>query len=111
MFPFGRRYLDFSFRASWSGLDAGCCWEEQERILGDLRALVRHSIPAGTLDYGVLSGDPERWDTAILTLAHDKASGSLIATMARHRHVFSVGTGAGFDEERFVITDSRPAKP
>jgi hypothetical protein len=26
--------------------------------------------------------------------------------MARHRHVFGVGPEAGFDEERFVITDS-----
>ncbi len=26
--------------------------------------------------------------------------------MARHRHVFGVGPAAGFDEERFVITDS-----
>src|SRR5215207_7074011 len=53
--------------------------EEQERILEELRALVWRSVPAGTLAYGVLTGDPERWDAAILTLVHDKATSGLIA--------------------------------
>ena len=205
------RYLDFSFRASKQArvriVERPGRWmppEEQNRILEELRALVRRSVPAGTLDYGVLTGDPERWDAAILTLIHDKQTGGLIAfnalsiltcelrgrpqevihlglvmvdsaararglswvlyglttmllfarrrlrplwisnvtqvpavfgmvsesfanvfpsplpgsrrsfdhlrlaraIMARHRHVFGVGPEAGFDEERFVITDS-----
>lgn len=215
MFPFGHRYLDFGFRASKQArvriVERPGRWmsrAEQERILEELRALVRRSIPAGTLDYGVLTGDPERWDAAILTLVHDRGNdrdpGALIAfnalsildcelrgrpqevihlglvmvdsaararglswvlyglttmllfarrrlrplwvsnvtqvpavfgmvsesfanvfpsplpgsrrsfdhlrlaraIMARHRHVFGVGPEAGFDEERFVITDS-----
>jgi hypothetical protein len=185
-----KRYLDFSFRASKQArvriVERPGRWmpkEEQERILEELRALVRRSVPAGTLDYGVLTGDPERWDAAILTLIHDKTTGALLAfnalsiltcelrglswvlyglttmllfarrrlrplwisnvtqvpavfgmvsesfanvfpspmpgsrrsfdhlrlartIMARHRHVFGVGAEAGFDEERFVITDS-----
>ncbi|MFP5286279.1 MAG: hypothetical protein ACLGI9_11120 [Thermoanaerobaculia bacterium] len=211
MTPINRRYLDFTFRASKEArvriVERPGRWmpkEEQERILEEMRALVRRSVPAGTLDYGVLTGDPERWDAAILTLIHDKSTGGLIAfnalsilecelrgrpqevihlglvmvdsaararglswvlyglttmllfarrrlrplwisnvtqvpavfgmvsesfanvfpsplpgsrrsfdhlrlaraIMARHRHVFGVGPQAGFDEERFVITDS-----
>jgi hypothetical protein len=210
-FPFGKRYLDFTTRATRQArvriVERPGRWmaaPEQARILADMRALVKRSIPAGTLDYGVLTGDPERWDAAILTLVYDRATGDLLAfnalsildcelrgeprevihlglvlidpgaraqglswvlyglttmllfarrrlrplwvsnvtqvpavfgmvsesfvdvfpsplpgarrsfahlqlarsILARHRHVFGVGPEAGFDEERFVITDS-----
>jgi GNAT superfamily N-acetyltransferase len=210
-FPFGKRYLDVRFRASRRArvrvMERPGRWlepAERQRLLEEMRALVRRSIPGETLDYGVLTGDAERWDAAILTLIHDAESGALIAfnalailrcelrgqprevihlglvlvdpgaraqglswvlyglttmllfarrrlqplwvsnvtqvpaifgmvaesfadvfpsplpgsrrsfdhlqlaraIMARHRHVFGVGPEAGFDEERFVITDS-----
>ena len=211
MFPFGRRYLHFQFRASKQArvrvVERPGRWlppAERERILAEMRALVERSNPGGGLAYGVLSGDPERWDAAILTLVYDRATGGLLAfnalailpcelygqpqdvihlglvmvdpaarsqglswvlyglttmllfarrrlrplwisnvtevpavfgmvsesfanvfpsplagarrsfehlrlartVMARHRHVFGVGPEAGFDEERFVITNS-----
>lgn len=85
-FPFGRRDLDFHFRASRRArvrvVERPGRWmapAEQEEILAAMRQLVRRSIPAGTLDYGVLTGDPERWDAAILTLVYDRGTGALIA--------------------------------
>lgn len=210
-FPFGKRYLDFTTRATRQArvriVERPGRWmasEEQARLLAAMQALVRRSIPAGSLEYGVLTGDPERWDAAILTLVSERTTGELLAfnalsildcelfgepqevihlglvlvdpgaraqglswvlyglttmllfarrrlrplwvsnvtqvpavfgmvsesfglvfpsplpgarrsfahlqlaraILARHRHVFGVGPEAGFDEERFVITDS-----
>lgn len=59
--PFGHRYLDFGFRASKQVrvriVERPGRWmpaAEQARILEELRALVRRSIPSDSLDYGVL---------------------------------------------------------
>jgi hypothetical protein len=44
-----------------------------ERLIADLRRIVRAATPAGTLDYGVASGDRERLDDAIVTIVYDRA--------------------------------------
>lgn len=177
--------------------------EAQRALLADLRAVVAKTLDQG-LEYGVLTGDPERLRQAIVTILYDRATGAPIAfnalsvmdvelrgrpiealhlglvmvdpgyrtqglswvlygltcilvffrkglrpvwisnvtqvpavigkvaegftsafpnpfepsrrsfdhltvareIMRRHRHVFGVGPEAGFDEERFVITDA-----
>lgn len=47
-------------------------------LLESMRTLVRSGI-GHDLDYGVLSGDPERLRNAVLTLLYDRASGKLVA--------------------------------
>lgn len=177
--------------------------DEQAALVADLRGVAGTGIGA-ELDYGVLSGDPERLSQAVVTLLHDRRTGALVAfnalsfmpvqlrgrdadvlhlglvmvdpayrakgmswilygltclliffrrgmrplwvsnvtqvpsiigkvaesfdtawpnplvdsrrsfehlgiarqVMARHRHVFGVGAEAGFDEQRFVITNA-----
>lgn len=44
--------------------------DELARVLADLRTIVAAAVPAGELDYGVVSGDPERLDASILTIAY-----------------------------------------
>jgi hypothetical protein len=43
-----------------------------DRLVADLQQVVRASTPAGTLDYGVASGDRARLDAAIITIVHDR---------------------------------------
>jgi hypothetical protein len=52
---------------------------ELNALVKEMRALVRRSIPGESLDYGVLTGDKERLEAAIITLIRDKDSGRLIA--------------------------------
>lgn len=44
-----------------------------DRLVGDLQRIVRASTAAGSLDYGVASGDRARLDDAIVTLVRDRA--------------------------------------
>src|SRR5262245_23939036 len=69
----GRRPLHTSFRIR-SGARARILefpgrWmpdAEQARLLSDLRAVVAGSVDRGALDYGVLTGDRDAWDRAVL---------------------------------------------
>jgi len=44
-----------------------------DRLVAVLQRIVRAATPAGTLDYGVASGDRSRLDDAIVTVIHDRA--------------------------------------
>lgn len=46
--------------------------DEVDRLVADLRTVVRASIPTGSLDYGAASGDPGRLDASIITLVYDR---------------------------------------
>ena len=73
----GRRPLHTSFRIR-SGARARILefpgrWlpdAEQDRLLADLRAVVAGSVERGALAYGVLTGDREAWDRAVLTVIY-----------------------------------------
>jgi hypothetical protein len=52
--------------------------DEIARVLEAMRDLVRRGI-GQDLDYGVLSGDPERLRRAVVTLLHDRKDGRLVA--------------------------------
>jgi len=49
-----------------------------DALLADMRSVVAKSMN-GDLNYGVLSGDPERLRQAIVTLLYDKSSGNPVA--------------------------------
>jgi hypothetical protein len=53
--------------------------EEQARIIEDLRGIARITVPGETLDYGVLTGSPERLERAILTVLYDNATKKPVA--------------------------------
>jgi hypothetical protein len=53
--------------------------EQRAALLADLRAVVRSSTQAGELEYGVLTGDPERWENCILTVIHAPDDGRPVA--------------------------------
>lgn len=79
------RYLDLRLRAnrqvSIRIVERPGLWMAEDQIhqlLADLRSVTSKGI--GTdLDYGVLTGDPERLRQAIVTLLYDRASGAPIA--------------------------------
>ncbi len=50
-----------------------------ETLLADLRAVVAESVPGGTLDYGVLSGDPAYLAQAVVTILYDAQDGRPVA--------------------------------
>ena len=52
--------------------------EQIEHLLGEMRQIVRNGI-GHDLEYGILTGDPERLRQGIVTLLYDKASGNAIA--------------------------------
>ncbi len=52
--------------------------EAQRALLADLRAVVATTLDKG-LEYGVLTGEPERLRQAIVTILYDRASGAPIA--------------------------------
>jgi hypothetical protein len=73
----GTRYLDFQFTTRYGArariVERPGRWmaeAELARLVEDLRSVVRASLPAGSLDYGVLTGDPERLRNAILTVIY-----------------------------------------
>jgi hypothetical protein len=44
-----------------------------DQLVTDLQRVVRAATPAGTLDYGVASGNRERLDSAVVTIVYDRA--------------------------------------
>jgi hypothetical protein len=46
---------------------------ELDQLTADLQRIVRTATPAGTLGYGVASGDRARLDSSIITLVYDRA--------------------------------------
>lgn len=53
--------------------------DELRALVGDLRAIARATLGDRELDYGVLTGDPERLSRAVVTLLHDRSSGRPVA--------------------------------
>ena len=53
--------------------------QEQARLRADLFAVAERVLPGGDLDYGVLSGRPESWADAVLTVIYDARSGAAVA--------------------------------
>ena len=44
--------------------------EDQRALVADLQTVLRAAIPAGSLDYGAASGDPERLASSVLTIVY-----------------------------------------
>jgi hypothetical protein len=75
----GRRYMDLSFR---SGRDLAVriverpgLWMEDaalDALTSDLRAVAARTLPAGSLTYGVFSGDRSRLSDTIVTLVRTR---------------------------------------
>jgi len=84
--PSGKlRYLDLRLPASRSvGLriiERPGCWMTQAQIdelLTQMRGVVAKGID-NDLNYGILSGDPERLRQGVVTLLYDKPTGALVA--------------------------------
>ncbi|MCO4865567.1 hypothetical protein MKD38_28090 [Cupriavidus sp. WGlv3] len=79
------RYLDLSLNAGRTVrirvVERPGMWMEPARLdamLAEMRGIVQRGI-GKDLDYGVLSGDPERLRRAVITLLYDRASGRAIA--------------------------------
>ena len=82
----GTRFLDFQFTTRYGArariVERPGRWmaeAELSRLVEDLRSVVRASLPAGSLDYGVLTGDPERLRNAILTVIYADDDGRPVA--------------------------------
>lgn len=82
----GHRHLDFQFQTRRGArariVERPGRWmpgAEVDKLVDDLRTVVRTSVPAGSLDYGVLTGDPERLRNAILTLIYAPEDGRPVA--------------------------------
>jgi len=82
----GREYLDFEFHARGRArvriVERPGKWmraEEQARLLADLRRVVKSSLATGELEYGVLTGDRERWERCVLTLVYAPDDGRPVA--------------------------------
>ena len=82
----GTRYLDFQFTTRYGArariVERPGRWmpeAELAQLVEDLRSVVRASLPAGSLDYGVLTGDPERLRNAILTVIYAGEDGRPVA--------------------------------
>jgi hypothetical protein len=82
----GGRHLDYSFRTRGGApvriIERPGRWmaaDELARIVEDLRTVVRSSIDAGSLDYGVVSGRKDRLDDAVLTIVHSHEDGRPVA--------------------------------
>lgn len=83
---FFRKYLDLEFGTSRGTLrvrivERPGLWLSPERLtalVADLRHVVR-SLDIGALDYGVLSGEKQRLDRAVLTLIYDAETGEPVA--------------------------------
>lgn len=55
---------------------------DRRRLLDEMRTLARESVGGEPLEYGILSGDPERWHRAILTLVRETGTGRLVGFSA-----------------------------
>lgn len=53
--------------------------EDRNRLLADLRTIARRSLPGGSLDYGILTGEQDRLEKSIITILHDRKSGAPVA--------------------------------
>ena len=53
--------------------------EERGRLIDDLNAVVAATVTHGVLNYGVLTGDKQRLDNAILTVIYDGDTGRPVA--------------------------------
>lgn len=53
--------------------------EDRAKLVADLRGIAEATVSGGALDYGVLTGAPERLDRAIVTILSDTATGQPIA--------------------------------
>jgi hypothetical protein len=53
--------------------------ESLAELLADLRTVARSVLPDGQLGYGVLSGDAERLERAVVTLIYDSRTGAPLA--------------------------------
>lgn len=74
---FGRPYLNERVRARGGVvlriLERPGRWmssADLASVVADLRKVVAAAVPAGALDYGVVTGDADRLDSAILTIAY-----------------------------------------
>ena len=87
---FRRRHLNVRFRTRGSSrarivefpgrwMDPG----ELNRLVEDIRTVVRAGVPGGSLDYGVLS-DPERLRNAVLTVIYAESDGRPVAFNVLH---------------------------
>ena len=52
---------------------------ESAKLVEDVRAVARKTIPGETLDYGILTGNKERLDASILTILYDTDSDRPVA--------------------------------
>lgn len=75
----GRNYLDETVSARGGVrlriLERPARWMSPDalaQVVADLKTVVAASVPAGELDYGVVTGDRERLDSAILTIAYTR---------------------------------------
>lgn len=82
----GNRHLDFQFTTRRGArariVERPGRWMAEPdltQLVEDLRSVVRASLPAGSLDYGVLTGDPERLRNAILTVIYAPEDGRPVA--------------------------------
>lgn len=82
----GRQFLDFEFSPTRNARvrvieRPGLSLDEAERreIVELLRGLVARSLPAASLDYGVLTGSKDRLDNAVITIIYDQSDGRAVA--------------------------------
>ncbi|MGE0830223.1 MAG: hypothetical protein AB7O04_12840 [Hyphomonadaceae bacterium] len=49
------------------------------RLVADVRAVARATLPEGDLSYGVLGGDPERLKASVITIVYERKTGRPVA--------------------------------
>lgn len=83
---FSGRYLDYTFLTRGGArvriVERPSRWMDAPalaELLDDLRAVVRRAVPAGSLDYGVVTGNRECLDAAILTIVYDEVDARPVA--------------------------------
>lgn len=82
----GQAHLDLTMNAA-AGVrtrivDRPGLWmdrDELARLVADVRAVARATLPDGDLTYGVLGGDPERLAASVITVLYDRKSGAPLA--------------------------------
>jgi hypothetical protein len=52
---------------------------EIAKLLADLRSVARRTLSAGDLEYGILTGAPDRVENSVVTILYDRKSGAPIA--------------------------------
>jgi hypothetical protein len=82
----GGRYLNYRFRTTGRAtvriVERPGRWMDPaalDRLVADCRTVVRSTLSAGALDYGVVGGDRSRLDDAILTVVYAAEDGRPIA--------------------------------